>query len=340
MRHDDRIHGEDRRAKDAGQDQVQHLVGRLQHREGHVGGQRQEARQHEHLAAVHPVREDAEGDLCDRPGQHRQAGKEGNRRQVEPDPVGIDRRKRAEGAVGDPHQEDRHHCHGRVLPQRPQVEPHGGQRRRCLRGGNGRGNEREAVEDRAEREKEKARGVAQGDDHLARRAGGEIDHRVDAEDAAPCRGLGPVIEPAFHDHRRACEAEARDRADRDPGPGFDHQRLAENGDGGDGAHHAEGADMPDRGHEARDEQASQHIANGPAGAQEAERGGAETLFRAAHRQDETVDAAGKEQERRAEQKRADGKKLTIHGHQTRRFGPVGKGRGAGRLGIGARNGHL
>jgi hypothetical protein len=303
---DHRIHREDGRTEKAHENEVRHRPLGQQQDEGQIGQKRHSRDADKHLATVHPVAGEADGDLRHGARQHRDTGEQRDRRKRQAHAVCVDRRERPEGRVGDPDEKHRRHRDRRIAPERPEVQPH-----RCQRRGRGRGrqrgrHQREAVDDGRDREEQEAARVAEGYGHLPARGRDEVDHGVDAEDRAARGGLGAVVEPGFDDHRGPGEAEPRHRAHWDPGPGIDDQRLDQDGDRRQRAHHAEGPDMSDRTHEPRRDQAARHVADGPARPQKAQRARRKPLDLAPDRKDEAMHAPREEQEGGSQEQGGDG----------------------------------
>ena len=205
----------------------------------------------QHLPPVHPVRQPAERELDQRPAEHRAGHQKRDARDGQADLLRIDRAERAEGAVDHADQDAADHRHRRVPVEPADIEPRRLERLRMLGGGERRRQEREAIEDGADREEEER--VRRGDDHQELPGGrtGEHHHLVDREDRPAVLLRGPLVEPGFDDHRRPGEAEAGQAAKRDPRLGRDDEEVEEDADRRDRGHHPVASDMADPLHHRR-----------------------------------------------------------------------------------------
>ena len=313
MGDDDRIHGKNRGTEKAGQGQDDQRIDKAAKDEQPVGCQCEDGNRDQHKPAVQLVGGDAHGDLRQGAGQNGDTGKKGDVTELQPDPRRIDRRKGSEGRVGNADHRHGDKGNGRVVPQTPQVQRYAGQG--LWRGGRRHGcrQQRQAIDHRRNNKEKIAAGVAEGQNHLPRSGRCQIDHRIDAEDAAARGGIGAFIEPAFDNHGSTGKTKSRQGPHRNPNPGLDEDQRQENGDGRQRAHGAKGPDMADTRHKGRGAQATGDIADRPTGSQETQRSSRKAFGFTSDRQDQAVDATGKQQKRRSHQKCSKRQNTLHHG---------------------------
>ena len=105
---------------------------------------------------------------------------------------------------------------------------------------------------------------------------------------------------------------AGDGAQRHPPDRIDENAGQQRDDGDQRGEAGEGAHMADALDDLGRQQAAEHEAGRPGRAEQAEDGGRIALMRAAHRQQQAVQAVAEEEEQGAEQEREDGEKVFSH----------------------------
>ena len=233
------------------------------------------------------------------------------------DLFGIDRAQRSERTV--------RHAH-RDRPMQPSGEMRKTRIRSSFTSSGAFGIGAVAERDRHQRQRDHHR--HDGEDGKAARAEYRNEElragdRADVDDAVERKHARPVvvgdarIQPALHDGEEAGKAEAADEAHRRPHVGVDHQHQQQRAGRGRGGERSEGADMPDRLHDADDGQAPEQEAAEIGGAHEADDGWRKTLLRAAQRDQRTLQPVAAEQDACGDQQRDQGAERGQVGSQRR-----------------------
>ena len=163
---DDGIHRKDRSTENSHQGKIDGPAFRGKCHECGICQKANKRHPHQHFPAVHTVRQDADRYLCRRPGQDRKRRKKRDAGNRKSDPIGINGRKCAEGAVRHADHEDGQNRDGRGLPDLPDVDLDRDQRFRAGRRGYGCWDKSQHVSHRADDKEEVAARIAQGQGHL------------------------------------------------------------------------------------------------------------------------------------------------------------------------------
>jgi len=276
-----------------------------------------------HLAAVHAVGYPPERELDERAAEHGARHEECDVGVGQVDLVGIDGAERAEGAIDQPDQDAADGGHRRVGVEPAKIEAIRLEWPRMLRGRQRRGQDGEAIEDRADHEEEEVRRRRDHHEELAGGRRSEVHHLVDREDGAAILPGGALVQPGFDHHGGAGEAEAGDPAHQDPGGRRQDQKVEEDHHGGKRRHRGIDADMADAADDRRDRQAAANEADRPAGADQAELEGREAVMGALDRQEQPVQPTGDQKEGRADEERGDREQGRSH-----QAGALAEGKGA------------
>ena len=195
---------------------------------------------------------------------------------------------------------------GDMRVQTAEPEPHLAQRLRRIGRGQTDRHQRERDGDRGHREQREAGRGAERQHHLAGGHRAEVDHHVDRQDLAAIDAGGALVEPALDHHEQAGEADAAERAQRDPHDGMHGERHDQHHRRRDRGADREGADVADPPDDVRHAEAAGHEADRIGGRDQADRGGGERLEGRAHRQQDALQAVAEEQDGDRQKQRAEG----------------------------------
>ncbi len=311
MRHSDGIERIGAEAVEPEQQEHQPAAARIEQHGEEADDRREAAEPDDDDAPVDLVAEASERRLRDGADDGGDSEEIGDGRGIEPLLIAIDRRERAEGAVGHAAGEGGDHRERRGLVEQHHVEPRRGDgpglRRRGQRGRQQRADEGDGADDEGH--------VAEraGDRHgqLPDGRGGHVDGGVDREDRAAAAVVGHLVEPALDDHGGAGEAEAGEGAHHDPANVLDPHQVEQDRHRADRRHDRVGADVPHALDQQRHGDRAGNEAHRPAGADEAERGEREPFLGAANRQQQALQPAAEHQQGRTDEQGID---LQCGGH--------------------------
>ena len=284
-----------------------------------AGDRRADADAGDHQPPVAPVGQPAQRPERHCAADHRGADEAGDIRLAQAQFLGIERRQRPEGAVGQAGAEHRAGGHRAVLDQPPQLQGGAGRDLRRGRAGQRHRDGGDGDEDRHQDEQLRPGRVAQPQHLLADHRDQQVQPGIGRQDEAAIGIVRALVQPTLDHHRDAGIAEAGHDAQDDPDLARQDNALQQRGDRGQRGEGGEGADMADPGDHDRHQEAAQGQAAEIGGAQEADQDVAEAQpVRGDRREDRQQAVAGQDQ-RDADEQRGNRGEALRHGPYRWRF---------------------